>query len=172
MPWRRKTRSSADVHGIAGLDLLPCDDRAESLDTQLRSETMGVYRLKDALEGLLDRYERVFIDCPPNVGELTVSALLTADEIICPVNMGDTNALRGLSRLTQTVQKLNQRGASVRFKALARVACDDTQMSYRLNSEALDALATRLSSRSRERAAGARGMAKSGHTGRAADPAR
>ena len=133
-----------DVHGIPGLDLLPCDDRAESLDTQLRSETMGVYRLKDALEGLLGRYERVFIDCPPNVGELTVSALLTADEIICPVNMGDTNALRGLSRLTQTVQKLNQRGASVRFKALARVACDDAQMSYRLNSEALDALAARL----------------------------
>jgi len=59
---------------------------------------------------------------PPNVGELTVSALLSAEEIICPVNMGDTNALRGLSRLTQTVHKLNQRGASVRFKALARLA--------------------------------------------------
>jgi len=134
----------ANVHGIPGLDLLPCDDRAESLDTQLRSETMGVYRLKDALEGLLGRYERIFMDCPPNVGELTVSALLSAEEIICPVNMGDTNALRGLSRLTQTVHKLNQRGAAVHFKALVRVACDDTQVSCQLNSEALGALAARL----------------------------
>lgn len=132
------------LHGVPGLDLLPCDERAESLDTQLRSETMGVYRLKDALEPLLASYERILIDCPPNVGELTVSALLAADDILCPVKMGDTNALRGLSRLTQTVSKLNRRGAAVRFRSLVKVECDESQLSYRLNSEALSALARRL----------------------------
>jgi chromosome partitioning protein len=134
----------AGVHGIAGLDLLPCDERAESLDTQLRSETMGVYKLKDALEPLLGRYDRVFLDCPPNVGELTVSALLAASEIICPVKMGDSNALRGLSRLTQTVKKLNRRDAKVRFKSLVKVECDDSQLSYRLNNDALLGLASGL----------------------------
>jgi chromosome partitioning protein len=134
----------AGVHGIAGLDLLPCDERAESLDTQLRSETMGVYKLKDALEPLLGRYDRVFLDCPPNVGELTVSALLAASEIICPVKMGDSNALRGLSRLTQTVKKLNRRDAKVRFKSLVKVECDDSQLSYRLNNDALLGLASSL----------------------------
>jgi chromosome partitioning protein len=134
----------AGVHGIAGLDLLPCDERAESLDTQLRSETMGVYKLKDALEPLLGRYDRVFLDCPPNVGELTVSALLAASEIICPVKMGDSNALRGLSRLTQTVKKLNRRDAKVRFKSLVKVECDDSQLSYRLNNDALEGLASSL----------------------------
>ncbi len=134
----------AGVHGIAGLDLLPCDERAESLDTQLRSETMGVYKLKDALEPLLGRYDRVFLDCPPNVGELTVSALLAASEIICPVKMGDSNALRGLSRLTQTVKKLNRRDAKVRFKSLVKVECDDSQLSYRLNNDALTGLASSL----------------------------
>lgn len=134
----------AGVHGIAGLDLLPCDERAESLDTQLRSETMGVYKLKDALEPLLAHYDRVFLDCPPNVGELTVSALLAADQIICPVKMGDSNALRGLSRLTQTVKKLNRRDARVRFKSLVKVECDDSQLSYRLNNDALTGLASSL----------------------------
>jgi chromosome partitioning protein len=134
----------AGVHGIAGLDLLPCDERAESLDTQLRSETMGVYKLKDALEPLLGRYDRVFLDCPPNVGELTVSALLAAEKIICPVKMGDSNALRGLSRLTQTVKKLNRRDAKVRFKSLVKVECDDSQLSYRLNNDALTGLANSL----------------------------
>jgi chromosome partitioning protein len=133
-----------DVHGAPGLDLLPCDERAEALDTQLRSETMGVFKLKDALEPLLARYDRVLIDCPPNVGELTVSALLVADEIVCPVKMGDSNALRGLSRLTQTVEKLNRRGASVRIKSLVRVECDPSQVSYRLNQDALRRLARRL----------------------------
>ena len=132
------------VQGIPGLDLLPCDERAEALDTQLRSETMGIFKLKDALEPLLAEYDRVLMDCPPNVGELTVSALLVADEIVCPVKMGDSNALRGISRLTQTVEKLNRRGAQVRFKSLVRVECDPAQMSYRLNRDALRRLARRL----------------------------
>jgi chromosome partitioning protein len=133
-----------EVLGAPGLDLLPCDERAEALDTQLRSETMGVFKLKDALEPLLAAYDRVLIDCPPNVGELTVSALLVADEIVCPVKMGDSNALRGLSRLTQTVEKLNRRGAQVRIKSLVRVECDHSQLSYRLNRDALRRLARRL----------------------------
>jgi chromosome partitioning protein len=133
-----------DVHGAPGLDLLPCDERAEALDTQLRSETMGVFKLKDALEPLLDQYERVLIDCPPNVGELTVSALLVADEIVCPVKMGDSNALRGLHRLSQTVEKLNRRGAGVSIKKLVKVECDPAQTSYRLNQDALRRLARRL----------------------------
>ena len=133
-----------DALGVRGLDLLPCDERAEALDTQLRSETLGVFKLKDALEPLLKKYDRVVMDCPPNVGELTVSALLVADEIVCPVKMGDSNALRGLSRLTQTVEKLKRRGAKVRFKSLVRVECDRSQLSYRLNHQALRRLARRL----------------------------
>jgi chromosome partitioning protein len=132
------------VLGVRGLDLLPCDERAEALDTQLRSETMGVFKLKDALEPLLTEYDRVVMDCPPNVGELTVSALLVADEIVCPVKMGDSNALRGITRLTQTVEKLNRRGAQARFKSLVRVECDHAQLSYRLNHDALRRLARRL----------------------------
>lgn len=132
------------VHGAPDLDLLPCDERAEALDTQLRSETLGVFKLKDALEPLLSHYDRVVMDCPPNVGELTVSALLVADEIVCPLKMGDSNALRGLSRLTQTVEKLNRRGARVRIKSLVRVECDPSQLSYQLNSQALKRLARRL----------------------------
>ena len=132
------------VHGVPGLDLLPCDERAEALDTQLRAETMGVFKLKDELEPLLCDYDRVLMDCPPNVGELTVSALLVADEIVCPVKMGDSNALRGLSRLTQTVEKLNRRGAEVFIKSLVTVECDHSQLSYRLNRDALRRLARRL----------------------------
>ena len=132
------------VLGAPGLDLLPCDERAEALDTQLRAETMGVFKLKDALEPLLGNYDRVLIDCPPNVGELTVSALLAADEIVCPVKMSDSNALRGLSRLTQTLEKLNRRGARVHIKSLVRVECDHSQLSYRLNRDALRRLARRL----------------------------
>lgn len=132
------------VHGVPGLDLLPCDERATALDTQLRADPLGVFRLKEALEALLPRYDRVLIDCPPNVGELTVSALLAADDIVCPVKMSDSNAMRGIDRLTETVAKLRRRSAHVTFKTLVKVECDEQQLSYRLNDEALRAAAERL----------------------------
>ena len=132
-----------DVHGVPGLDLLPCDERAEALDTQLRAEPMGVMHLRETLAPLFGEYERVFIDCPPNLGELTVSALLAADEIICPVRISDTNALRGLGRLARTVDKLNGRGAQVRFKSLVKVAADTRELAYQLNADALKVFARR-----------------------------
>jgi cellulose biosynthesis protein BcsQ len=67
-----------------------------------------------------------------------------ADEIVCPVKMGDSNALRGLHRLSQTVEKLNRRGAGVSIKKLVKVECDPAQTSYRLNQDALRRLARRL----------------------------
>ena len=162
-----------NVHQVGGLDLLPCDERAEALDTQLRSETMGVYKLADALESLRGNYDRIFMDCPPNIGELTVSALLAADEIICPVNMGDINAVRGLSRLTQTVEKLNRRDAGVRFKSLVKVNCDDRESRYRLSSDALSRLAHRLDALGcGVRASHPRRVGHSDHPGSASHPPR
>jgi cellulose biosynthesis protein BcsQ len=46
--------------------------------------------LKRALQPILGDYDGVLIDRPPNVGEFTVAALLAANEIVCPVNMGGT----------------------------------------------------------------------------------
>ena len=129
---------------MLGLDLVACDERAEALETQLRSQTMGEYKLGDALEAVRDRYDRIFMDCPPNIGELTASALLAADEVICPVNMGDINAVRGLSRLTQTVEDLNRRGARVGFKSLVKVNRDDRENRYEINHGALERLAERV----------------------------
>lgn len=133
-----------DVHGIAGLDLVPCDERAEALDVQLRSETMGVYRLADVLGEIGGDYDRVLLDCGPNVGELTVAALLAAHELVCPVNCGDTNALRGLHRVVRTVEKLVARGAGIRLKALVKINVQGGEHACDLNLEALEALAGRL----------------------------
>jgi chromosome partitioning protein len=133
-----------NVHAVPGLDLIPCDERGEALDTQLRAEPMGEYKLTDALKAVSERYDRIFMDCPPNIGELTVSALLAADEVICPVNMGDINAVRGLSRLTQTVEHLNRRGAHIAFKSLIKVNSGDRENRFRINNDALERLAARL----------------------------
>lgn len=55
--------------------------------------------LHDALEPILDSYDQVVIDTPPNVGLLTVNALVCADRVIAPVSVEDEGAVHGIVEL-------------------------------------------------------------------------
>ena len=69
-------------------------------------------QLKLALEQVKDRYDAIFIDCPPSLELLTLNGLCAADAIIVPVQC-EYYALEGLSDLMRTMrmvkQKLNPR---------------------------------------------------------------
>ena len=62
--------------------------------------------LREALEPVLDRYDHVVIDTPPNLGLLTVNALVCADQVLAPVSVEDEASLHGILELQQTIRKL------------------------------------------------------------------
>jgi AAA domain-containing protein len=62
--------------------------------------------LRDALEPVLDGYDRVIIDTPPNLGLLTVNALVRAEVVLAPVSAEDEGALHGVLELRATLAKL------------------------------------------------------------------
>jgi chromosome partitioning protein len=69
--------------------------------------------LRDALEGHLDgRYDYALIDCPPNLGLLTVNGLVAADGVIIPVQT-QFYAMKGLTNLVKVINtirlKLNRK---------------------------------------------------------------
>ena len=53
-------------------------------------------------------FECVVLDCPPNLGLLSLSALEAADEIIIPVEPSFFS-LHGLAKISETVSQVNQR---------------------------------------------------------------
>jgi chromosome partitioning protein len=59
-------------------------------------------RLATAIAPLRERYDWIFIDCPPSLGLLTINALAACDSVIIPVQC-EYMALEGLSRLLQTL---------------------------------------------------------------------
>lgn len=59
--------------------------------------------LKNALSQVADRYDYIFIDCPPSLELLTLNALCAAQSILVPVQC-EYYALEGLSDLLTTVR--------------------------------------------------------------------
>ena len=85
--------SSADLAGAA-VELLNLDDPS--------------YRLKNALAQIKDRYDVIFIDCPPSLELLTVNGLAAADGILVPVQC-EYYALEGLADLMTTLRLMKKR---------------------------------------------------------------
>ena len=84
-------------------DVLPSNKSLSGATVELIGVERREYRLRDALAPLLDRYDYVFIDCPPSLELLTLDALCAADTLLVPVQC-EYYALEGLSDLLYTVR--------------------------------------------------------------------
>lgn len=85
------------------LDLLPSTSALAGAEVELVESVEREYRLGRALESVVDRYDQVFIDCPPSLGLLTVNALTAAREgVLIPVQC-EYLALEGLGQLLKTI---------------------------------------------------------------------
>lgn len=96
----------ADVHG---LDVIPAARELAGVEMSLVGELGRELFLRDALEPLRDAYEHVVIDTPPNLGLLTVNALVCADRVLAPVSAEDEASLHGIVELRQTIARLTTR---------------------------------------------------------------
>jgi chromosome partitioning protein len=63
------------------------------------------HRLKQAVDGLRDAYDYVFIDCPPSLGLLTLNGLCAADAVLIPIQC-EYFALEGVTDLLETIERV------------------------------------------------------------------
>jgi len=85
------------------LDLLPATPELAGAEVELVGAMAREHRLSRALMPVVDRYDYVFMDCPPSLGLLTVNALAAAqDGVIIPVQC-EYLALEGLGHLLRTI---------------------------------------------------------------------
>ena len=97
----------AIVHTQWG-DVLPSSASLAGAGVELADMEHREYVLKQALESVTDRYDYVFIDCPPSLELLTLNGLCAAEQILIPVQC-EYYALEGLSDLMSTMRAVKKR---------------------------------------------------------------
>lgn len=89
------------------LDIAPSNIRLADMELTLVNLRFREFKLQRALEPVLNRYAYILIDCPPNLGLLTVNALMVAKHVIIPMATEYASML-GVSLLINTIQAIKR----------------------------------------------------------------
>lgn len=87
---------------VEGLDILPANISLAGAEVELVLKQNREHVLKRVLGQVKDKYDFIFIDCPPSLGLLTVNALVASDSVIIPIQ-SEYYAMEGLSQLMNTI---------------------------------------------------------------------
>jgi chromosome partitioning protein len=90
---------------IAGLDVAPAHIDLASTEGELFTALGRESILREAMRDTIDSYDYVLIDCPPNLGLLTVNGLVAADSVIIPVQT-QFYAMKGLNNLVKVINAI------------------------------------------------------------------
>jgi chromosome partitioning protein len=93
---------------FSNLDLAPSRPELAGAAVELGRHAEGESFLAAALEPARERYDYVFVDCPPSLGPLTVNGLAAADRVLVPVQC-EYFALEGLAQLLHSIELVRTR---------------------------------------------------------------
>jgi chromosome partitioning protein len=87
------------------LSLIPADRQLTGAEIEMVSLPNREERLRALLAPLRERFDRIFIDCPPSLGLLTLNGLVAADALIIPLPC-EYLAIEGLAELVGTLRRV------------------------------------------------------------------
>jgi len=96
------------VNVLPNFDLAPSNIMLSTIDQEMSDEIGRESRLFDILKDYNSLYDFCLIDCPPNLGLLTVNAIRAADSLIIPVE-ASRFSVDGVKRLVEIIDLVRDR---------------------------------------------------------------
>jgi chromosome partitioning protein len=96
---------------IKNLDLIGSHVNLSGLEVETAHDSKRAFVLKEILlkekNGLLEKYDNIFIDCPPSLSLLTVMSLVASNELLVPLQT-EFFALEGITQLVKTIDRIKE----------------------------------------------------------------
>lgn len=90
---------------MENLSIIPCNVWSDEEEKRKLIGSAAESKLKTALRPIRDKFDMIFIDCPPNLGSLTFNALISSDSIIAPIQC-EYYALKALGRFLKMTRSI------------------------------------------------------------------
>ena len=88
---------------VPNLDLIPASVDLAGAEVELVQMQGRESSLKKGLSKIKEKYDYIFIDCPPSLGLLTINSLTAVDSVLIPIQC-EFYALEGVSQLVSTIE--------------------------------------------------------------------
>ena len=96
---------------IKNLDIIGSHVNLSGLEVETANDSRRAFVLKEILSieknELLQKYDNIFIDCPPSLSLLTIMSLVASDELIVPLQT-EFFALEGITQLVKTIERIKE----------------------------------------------------------------
>jgi len=94
---------------VKNLDIIGSNVNLSGLEVETANDSDRAFVLKQILDkekdGLISKYDNIFIDCPPSLSLLTIMALVASDELLVPLQT-EFFALEGITQLVKTIDRI------------------------------------------------------------------
>ena len=87
---------------IKNLKICPSNISLAGAEVELVSMMSREQRLKEKLDVIKNKFDYIFIDCPPSLGLITLNSFTASDSVLIPVQC-EYYALEGLGQLLNTI---------------------------------------------------------------------
>ena len=126
---------------VENLEIIGSNVNLSGLELETASNSNRAFLLKEIIEKnrteIFNKYENIFIDCPPSLSLLTVMSLVVADELLVPLQ-AEFFALEGVSQLVKTIERVKiNLNPSLKIRGILLTMFDKrNKLSTQVNDEA------------------------------------
>ena len=96
---------------INNLDIVGSHVNLSGLEVETANDSQRAFVLKEILSdeknGILQKYDNIFVDCPPSLSLLTIMSLVASDELLVPLQT-EFFALEGITQLVKTIDRIKE----------------------------------------------------------------
>ncbi len=104
---RYKAEDAKRTTTFKNVDIIPANMDLAGAEVELISIENRESQLKRGLALLRDKYDYIFIDCPPSLGLITINSLTASDTVLVPIQC-EYYAMEGLSQLMASIRQIKR----------------------------------------------------------------